>query len=895
MSDWRAELRARLEGMELAAAREAEIIDELTQHLTERELALLQSGVPRDEARRQVLDEIDDHVRLRRDLEHSAVRPLDPAPGSGGVSLRHVFHDIRYACRTLVRDRGYFVTAFLALAVGIGGTTAIFGAIDAILLRPMPFPHADRLVVPVSENLARGTERGSTSFADYTDWRAQQDIFAAVAAWWPVNFDITGDGEPERVQAAQVSEDYFRVIDVTPVNGRTLQPADHAPTAPRVTVITHRLWQRRFGGADVIGRTMTIAGVPVQIVGVLPPKAVWPDTGELFLPLRPAALSEDVRTRRDNLIFQNFARLREDVTLEQANTRVRMMATQLEQSHPNIRTGWTNRLVPLREYIVSDDVSRALGVLLAAVGGVLLIACANVANLALVRGQSRARELAIRLSLGASRGRLIQQLITESVVLAALSAVAAAGIAALAIRGLVAMAPDGTPFVDTIALDGRVLAGLLVVAVLAVLISGVTPALVTSALRLGPAMKDGSAGAGVSARAARLRHALVIMEVAGAVVLLVLSSLLLRSFGRLATVDAGVDLDRVLTARISLPGARYPAAENRRNFYDQLVRRLESDPAVERAAAASYVPAGTGGFGLGRVFLADGRPEPPAGTDVPAYWNVVTPGYFDAVGIRLLTGRDFTSTDRAGATNVIIVTDLFAQQMFPNGNAIGQRVRSWRDENLYREIVGIVVDVRYEGLSDRPSASVYVPHAQDSWSSMLLTLRARGGDPLALSPALRSAVASIDSQLAVSQMMTMAQGAADSVAAQRYAALLVGILAGLAVVLAAIGVYSVMSYVFSLRKREMGIRLALGASVANVYGIVFKYGFALTATGLAIGAVVAAIASRWLAALLYETSAADALSWAAMLGAIVLAAVVACLGPARRSAKADPVTVLRAE
>lgn len=899
MHDWRDELRLRLQGLDLSPTREAELIEELSGHLREREAALLRSGVEPDEARRTALDEIADTEKLRRDLERVLPPPsLEPplaAPSTGGFRFGHIGKDLRYAVRTLIRDRGYAVTAVLALAIGIGGASAIFAAVDAVLLRPMPFPHADRLVVPVTEIPARGTELGSTSFADYMDWRAEKEIFEAVALWYPATVDITGDGDPERVEADVVSEEYFRLIDVTPVKGRTLQPADHLEAAPRVTVITHQLWQRRFGGGDVVGKVISVGGRPAEIVGVLPPRSVWPDTGELFLPLKYSFFNEDVRTRRDNLIFQNFARLKDGVAIEQGNARLAMIATKLEQEHPNSRKGYTNRLVPLREYIVESDVSRALYVLLAAVGAVLLIVCANVANLALVRGQARARELAIRLSLGASRGRLIQQLVTESVVLAGIGAGFGALIAAGAMKGLVAMAPEGTPFVDAIALDARVLIVMMAIAAFAVIAAGLLPALVTSGLRLSASIKDGSAGAGSSARAARLRHGFVVFEIAAAVVLLVGASLLLRSFGRLTSVDPGVDLDRVLTARISLPSARYPDAAKRSQFHADLASRLLANPAIEQAAAASWVPAGTGGFGLGRVFLPDGRPEPPAAPDVAAQWNTVTPAYFRAVGIKLLDGREFTDHDKDGATPVMMVTQSFARAMFGDEPALGKRVRSWRDENVYREIVGIVSEVRYEGLTDAPKPQVYVPYAQDSWGSMLLVIRARGGDPMQLVPSVRQAVGSLDSLLAVARVSTMAQAASASVAAQRYATLLTGVLAGLAIVLAALGVYGVMSYVFTTRRREMGIRLALGAPVSSVYRLVFRYGFLLTGLGLVIGSAAAIAASRWLATILYETSAADAYAWGAMFAAIVLAATIACFGPARRSAKADPVSVLRVE
>ena len=897
MPDWRAEVRARIRDLQLAPPRELAIVDELAQDLSEREAALLRDGATPDEAYRLVLSEIEDHNLLRRGLQR-AIPPTAPGstPAVPRVGFRpgDVAQDLRYALRTLIRDRVYSLTSLLALAIGIGGAAAVFGALDAVLLRPMPFPHADRLVIPVSEHAARGIEMGSTSYADYVDWRAQPDIFAAVAAWQPWNVDLTGDAEPERVEAITVSEEYFSLIDVMPLRGRTLQPADHSAEAPRVVVIAHGLWQRRFGGEDVVGRTVRISGVPHQVVGILPPRSVWPDTGQVFLPLRPATLHDDERTRRDNLVYQALARLREGVAIDQGDARLAVIAARLAQDDPASRAGWTNRLVPLREYIVDRDVRLALWVLLGAVVSVLIIACANVANLALVRGQARARELAIRLSLGASRGRLVQQLVTECAVLAAVAAGSGAALAAAAMRGLAAIAPDGTPFVDAIAFDARVVLAMSAIVVLVIMVTGLMPALVTSGLRVSPALKDGSPGSGVSARTIRMRHALVVAEVAAAVMLLVTSALLLRSFTRLVAVDPGVQVDRVLTARLSLPAARYED-EARVRFHTDLAERLTAHQSVEGAAAASFVPAGGGGFGLGRVFVAEGRPEPPAAPDLGGQWNVITPDYFKTVGIRLMAGRPFTDADRANATPVIIVSELFAQRMFPDGAAIGRRIRSWRDENVLREIVGVVADVRYWGLSDAVKPLVYVPYAQDTWGPMVLVIRARGGDPHTLAPVLRSTVASLDNQVALARVAPLAEAAADSIAAQRYATMLVGVLAAIAIVLASLGVYGVISYLFTMRRREIGIRLALGASVASVYALVFRYGFGLVGLGLAIGALAAAAASRWLATLLFETPTTDLAAWAAMIGAVLLATAIACVGPARRSASADPVSVLRAE
>jgi len=898
MGDWRDEVRRRLEGLDLPAERELAILDELSQHLTERETALLASGVPPDQARRIVLDEIAEHELLRRGLQALPQPARLDAPGlasTGGAAWRHLLHDLRYAVRTLSRDRAYTLTAIVALAIGIGCTAAIFGAIDSVLLRPMPYPHADKLMVPVSHNPARGPAGDSVSYADYVDWRAEKDIFAAVALWTQANVDVTGDGDPERVEAAVVSEEFFGLIDVRPQQGRTLQPADHVESAPRVVVLSWRLWQSRFSGADVIGRSVSVSGVPRQIVGVLPPRAVWPDTAALFLPMRPSLYNEDVRTRRDNLIFSSLARLRDDVPIERGNAVLARIAARVEKEHPESRKGWTNRLTPLRESMVRPEVRRGLFVLLGAVLGVLLIVCANVANLALVRGQARARELAIRLSLGASRGRLIQQLVTESLVLAGAGAALGTAVAAGALRGLKAMAPEGTPFLDTMSVDGRVLIAVVAIAALAAFCAGVIPAFVTSGLRLGSAMKDGTAGAGVSRRAARLRHSFVVVEIAGAVVLLVASSLLIRSFSRLAVIDPGVDLDRVLTGRIALPGTRYPDAQKATRFYADLIARLRANTAVENAAAASFVPAGTGGFGLGRVFVAQGRPDPPVGTEVDAMWNVVTPDYFRTVGMTLLRGRQFTDDDTSSSTPVMIVSESFAARMFPGESAVGKRARSWRDENVQREIVGVVTDVRFLELNDTPRSAMYVPHTQNSWGSMLITIRARAGDPLALAPLLRKSVAEADPLLAVANVGTMAEAAMASVAAQRYAAVLLGLLAALAIGLAALGVYGVMTHVFAQRRREMGIRLALGASASSVYGLVFKYGFAMAGLGLAIGCAAAIAASRALEALLSETSPADLASWVAMVVVILAATTVACLLPARRAAHADPVSVLRTD
>lgn len=801
---------------------------------------------------------------------------------------------MKYAIRSLRRTPGYTFVAVAALALGIGANAAIFGAVDTVLLRPLPYPHADRLVVPVSENAARGTEYGSISFADYEDWKRETAVFEYVALWRPINVDITGTGDPERIVAGQVSEEFFPLVDAKLVAGRPFAPADHAVSAPRVTVLSYELWQRRFGGdLNAIGRTLNVAGAPHDIVGILADRAAWPEEAELFLPFRPMAWELDVRTRRDNLIFLALARLRDGVPIEQGDARLAAIAARLEAEHPESRKGWTNRLVPLREYVVEADVRRALLVLLGAVGAVLLIACANLASLALVRAAGRSREMGIRFALGASRGRVVRQMAAESVVVAACGTVAGLGLGVWMMKGIAAMAPEGTPFIDRLGLDARVAAAAALLGALAVLIAGIMPALASSAIQLTPALKDGTPGSGSSRRTNLVRQGLVVAEIAIAVMLLAGAALLLKSFARVSAVAPGADVERVLTGRIALPGSRYETADAAADFYKRLTQRLAASPEVEAAAATSFVPVGGGGFGLGRVFLAEGWPSPPAGPDVAAQWNVITPDYFRTVGIPVVRGRAFNDRDTRVSTPTIIVTSSFARKMFGDADPIGRRTKSWRDENVLREIVGVVADVRYDGLLAEETPLVYVPHTQNSWGSLSVVVRARHGSPAALAPLLRREIAALDGQLAVARVRTMADSARESVARQRYTTLLVSMLAAAALMLGALGVYGVLSYSVSLRRQELGLRIALGASAGDLYRLVLKGGLGLALAGLVIGGTGAFAVSRLLGGLLYEVEPTDPMSYVAAAASILVAAALACLLPARRAAQSDPMLALR--
>jgi putative ABC transport system permease protein len=638
-----------------------------------------------------------------------------------------------------------------------------------------------------------------------------------------------------------------------------------------------------------------IGGVPTEIVGVLPPRSTWPEDRELFLPLRPAALSNDVRTRRDNLIFQAIARLADGATRDQAEARMRAIATRLEQEFPESRRGWSNGLLPLREYMVEPDVRIALLVLLAAVAAVLLIGCANLASLALVRGASRAREVGLRLALGASRGRLIRQLLAESLLLAGAGGAIGVGFATIMVSGLRTAVPPDAPFLDQVAVDGRVVVAAALMSILTAAFFGVLPAITTSGIRVADSLKEGSRGAGHGRRASRMRAVLVVGEIAAAVVLLVAAGLLVRSLTHLTAMEPGVDLDRVLAGRITIPGSRYRQDANYTQFVRQLTSRLAAEPGVQAAAVGTYLPVGGGGFGLGRVFLADSWPEPPAHADVPGMWIVVSPDYFRTLGIPLVRGRAFTDRDNAAATPVMVVSETFARRAFGNEDPLGRRMRSWRDENVYREIVGVVADVPFSGLSDDTRNIVYIPYEQDIWGLLVVAVRAASGPPEALAPSLRRVVASIDPDLALARVGTMNVFARNSIARERVSATLMSAMAVAALVLAALGIYGVMSYSVAQRRHEMGVRLALGASPRDLYRTVLTRGLMLTFAGLATGLILAAVVARVLRSLLFEISPFDPVAFAGTAALLAAIAFIACFAPARRAAGADPLVALRSE
>ena len=809
--------------------------------------------------------------------------------------METLWQDVRYGARMLVKRPGFTVTAVLVLALGIGANTAIFSAVHAILLRPLPYRDADRIVVPASTKPAENIERASVSYPDFLDWRNEREVFEHVAVYRPAQYDLTGAGEPERISAAIVSEDYFAVMGAPPVLGRTFQPEDYQEI-PRASVLSYGLWQRHFGAnPQAVGQEIEVNGVSRTIVGVMPPDSQWPDDAELWLPLSFSASSPaEWAMRRDNMVWYAVARLRAGATLEQARAVLGTIARRIEQEDPASRRGWGATAYTLREWIVGSTLRQTLLVLLGAVGFVLLIACVNIANLLLARGAAREREIAIRTALGAGRFRLIRQFLVESLLLGLLGGGFGLLLAFWGIDLLVALAPDDIPRLQETAINAPVLAFVVTISLLTATAFGIIPALHATRVDLNESLKEGGRGSTGGAKGKRARHALVISEVALSMVLLVGAGLLIRSFTLLQQVDPGLNVDGLITFNISLPRARYPESAQVTNFYDRALERIRALPGVESAAATSALPLGGGGFYLGRVFLGETHPEPPAGPDYPAQWNTISNDYFRVLGTPLLRGRAFDERDTSASIPVTIINETMARRMFPNQDPIGQRIRSWRDENILREIVGVVSDVRYFGRDDELRPLVYVPLTQDTNRALMLAVRTTG-EPPQLIGSLREAIWSLDGNLAVADAQTMRQILDESVARPRFNMMLLGIFAAVAMILAAIGLYGILAYAVAQRTHEIGIRIALGAGRRDVLRLVVGQGLKLALAGLGIGLVAAFALTRVMSSLLYGISATDPLTF---IGVALLLAAVALLAsyiPARRATKVDPMIALRYE
>ena len=806
--------------------------------------------------------------------------------------MDRLLRDLRYAVRMLAKRPAFTVVAVLALALGIGANTAIFSVVNGVLLRPLPYKEPDRLLMVWEDHTARGGPSTEwTSPPNFADWRDQNNVFdrmAALQAWLPT---LTGVGEPEQIPGAAVSHDMFQVLGVEPALGRGFRAEEDRAGGERIVIINHALWQRRFGGdTSILDHTITLNGEAYTVVGVMPEGFRFPiiASAEAFVPLMQIV---NRTCDRGCYTLRTIGRLKPGVTIEQARSDMGTLAAGLAQKYPdpNVDIGIT--LVELHEQVVGN-LKPMLLVLLGAVGFVLLIACANVANLMLARAATRAKEIAIRTALGASRWRLIRQLLTESLILSLIAGALGLLLAFWLVDVMIAFTPDGTPRIEEVAIDKTVLGFTLLMAVATGFIFGLVPALETTKPDFGQSLKEGK-GTDASSGGRAVRNALVVVEVALALMLLIGAGLLIKSFAKLLNVDPGFNPSNVLTLQLNLPRTRYPEGQHASAFYNDLIGRVKSLPGVESAAAASSLP--LGGSYTDTSFLIEGRPAPQPGEGPSAWFSIVTTDYFKTMGMRMVSGRVFDERDRAGAPEVVVINETMARRYWPGEDPVGKRLLSSSLTNPNRrEIIGVMADVKHFGIDADARPTMYFCQAQFPRRVMTLAVRT-SAEPTSMVAAIRSQVWGIDKELSVSSIAGMQELVEGSIAPSRMIMMLLGLFAALALVLAAVGIYSVIAYGVTQRTREIGIRMALGAQARDVLRLVVGQGMMLALIGIAAGLGLAVALTRFMQGLLYEVDAFDPLTFAAISLLLIAVALLACYIPARRAAKVDPMVALRYE
>ena len=801
--------------------------------------------------------------------------------------LNQVGQDIRYAARVLVKSPGFVIVAALTMALGIGANTAIFTVVNALLIRPLPYASPERLVTVWQDLRARGgPEDEWASPGNYADWRRQGRIFdgvAVITGWRPT---LTGGTEPEPLPGEQVSHEYFTVLGVAPVLGRTFRTQDDVPNAARVAIISDGLWRRRFGGsADAVGRSVVLNGEAHEVIGVLPPffRPIISSSAEIWRPLR----LDLANPSRGAVYLRTVARLADGQTLAAAQTELTGLSRRLEAEHPqhNEKVGFY--LIPLHDRVVGD-IRAGLLALIGSVAFVLLIACANIANLLMARASSRGRELAVRVALGAGRARIIRQLLTESFLLAAVGGIAGLAVGAWSLDALLAIAPAGAPRLNEVRFDRTVILFAAGLTGLTGLLFGLVPALHAARTSVSQPLKE--AGRGVTTTAGRgVRRTLVGAEVALALMLLTGGGLLLQTFLKLQSADLGFDPRGVLAGFVNPPRAGgYDTMPKHRAFYDQVLERASALPGVRRAALASVLPL-SGDSDMN--FAIDGRPAPTSAAQTPVTWyRLISAGYFDVMGMQILRGRGVTEGEAAPSA---VVNETFGRTYFPGEDPLGRRIR-FGSEQRWFTIVGIARDVNVRGPRETPRVEVFIPYWQYTEPGMNVLLKVES-DPARVAAPLRHAVAGIDRAVPVSGITTLEDLVHGAIAEPRFIALLTGAFAFLALALAAIGLYGVMAYTVSQRSTEIGVRMALGASGREVFRLIVGEGLRLTAAGILFGLAGSFVVGQLIAALLFGVDPGDPRIFAATATVLVAVAALACVVPALRATRVDPMVALRAE
>jgi len=811
----------------------------------------------------------------------------------------NTLQDIRYAFRMLIKRPGFTAIVVLTLALGIGANTTIFSAIDAVLLNPLPYKDPERLVVIWETNKHLGPEmwdRNEVAMGNFLDWRSRNQVFDQLGALFDTSMNLTGVGEPQRIKSYVVTTNFFQVLGVQPMLGRSFLPEEEKPGAPFTVILSHDLWQRQFGSdPNIINKSLTFNGHQVAVVGVMPPgfEVQFPISKhvDMFVPFIIDVADPDYHDRTQNFLY-TVARLKPGVSQEQAQAEMNLIAGQLQQQYPETNAESGVRVVPLHKQIVGN-VESYLYMLFAAVGFLLLIACTNVAGLLLARVTARHREVAIRIAVGASRWRLVRQLLTESVILSALSGLLGLLLAYGGVKLLVALTPSEVPRLHEIGLHVPVFLWTLTISIVTGVLFGLAPAVQASKPDLNTALKESSGRNPGSFQGSGLRNLLVVSEVAVALLLLVGAGLMTKSFMRLQRVDPGFDATNVVSMNIALPTSKYRPQQTN-VFYDQLSERLRNLPGVKSVAGIDVLPLGNGN--VSSRFLIEGAPFVPLADRPYAGVRVVTPDYFQTMGIPNLRGRSFTAQDRENTPGVIIVNEALASRYWPNEDALGKRLGSFEEVpgKQWLEIVGVVGNVRHKAIETEVMPEIYFPYQQSPGNFMNLVVRT-ASDPASMVPAIRSQVLSVDKDQPVSDIMTMEQRVAKSVAAKRFVMFLLGAFSILALGLAAVGIYGVMAYLVTQRTQEIGVRMALGAQKRDVLNLVVKKGMALAIIGTAIGLVASLALTRLMRSLLFEVTPTDWLTFVITSIVLLTVALLACYIPARRATKVDPLTALRYE
>lgn len=890
MPDWKAEVEKHLRQLALPPQREVEIVEELTLHLDERFQELLHDGHDREEAYRLAISELLDSGVLIRDLqnvERRVVRePVELGAEGSSNMIANIWQDVRYGMRALRKSPGFTLVAVLLLAIGIGANTAIFGIVNSVLLRPLPYRDSDRIMTLWQNNVKSGVARNDVSPANFLDWKQQSTSFESMAGIEPFGFSMIGSGEPEQFRVWLVTSGFFEIMGSEALHGRTFTADEYQQGNNQVVVISYGLWQRRFGGdRNLVNQKLTLNGRPYTVVGIMPAAFQFPLEREIW---SPRVIRESDSQLRGPTYWNVVGRLKPGVTAAQAQNEMNGIAARLASQYPDTNGEMGVTVTSLSE-LLTGKIKSALLIFLGAVGLVLLIACANVGNLLLMRGTARQREFAIRCALGASRLRVARQLLIESFLLAFLSGGVGLVIASFTLRTILYFNTAKIPRIEQVGIDLSVLVFTIVVATVTAVLFGLIPALELSRPNLQSVMQEGERGA-VGPLRRRLRDALVVVEVAVAIVLLTGAGLLVRSFVNLLQVDPGFQKERVLALQVFLP--RNFTADQATAFFDQSLEKIQQVPGVQAAAVVASPPFIN--LEADVPFTIEGQPAPPKGSEPSAYYSEVSPGYLEALGVPLRAGRFLTNEDRKGTVPVVVINETMARRYFPNQNPVGRQLNWILEQQIKIEIVGVIGDVLHSGLDAQPRSEMFVSYHQSPTTQMTFVVKTAVESEGLVNP-IKTAIRTVNPNQTFAKVATMEQLVAESLRQRRFNLFLLVSFAVVALGLATVGIYGSINYSTQLRTREIGVRMALGATAIDILRLIVLQGLTLAVLGITIGVLTSLLSTQLMTGLLFGVSANDPITLLAISLLILLVSLLASYLPARRATKLDPLIALRYE